>query len=109
MQKALGIAALVIAIVAIFVPVYGPWVTVLAAGLAAFAFGPGFGLGLAAIILNVCNVIFMSPSIYLQGLGRSMDGEGKSVYTLVFAIVLVQVAAGALLMYLHRKQKVAPT
>ena len=41
MQKGLGIAALIIAIIAIFIPLAGTWITILAGLLTAFAAGPG--------------------------------------------------------------------
>jgi hypothetical protein len=61
MEKGLGIAALVVAIIAMFIPFVGTWLTILVAILAAFAAGEGFGLGIAAIIINVIHIFFFSP------------------------------------------------
>ena len=103
MSKALAIVALILSILCIFIPLYGPWLSIVSAGLAAFAAGPGFGIGLAAVILNIIDVLFLSPSIYLQGAGRaSSTGNGGAV-SLAVIIVLVQIAAGAFLFVRNRK------
>lgn len=60
MQKGLGIAALVIAIIAMFTPFLGTWLTILAGLLAAFAYGPGIGLAIASIILNIVHIFFVT-------------------------------------------------
>lgn len=96
MQKGLGIAALVLSILAIFVPVAGPWLTVLVAVMAAFAYGPGLGMAVAAIIINIVNLIFLSPQVW-------------AALALNPAIALVlfgaQVAAMIVLIVLHKKHQ----
>lgn len=64
MQKGLGIAALVFSILAIFMP-FGMWLTVVVALLAMFAYGEGFGFGVAAIVINLINLLFLSPFIWI--------------------------------------------
>lgn len=64
-MKALGITALVVCGLAIIVPVIGPWLTIVSALLAAFAAGPGLIFAVIAILLNVVNIIFLSPSLWL--------------------------------------------
>lgn len=88
MNKSLGIAALVIAILAIFVPVLGPWMTLLVAGMAIFATGPGFAMGLAAIILSAINVSMMSPSIWLAAAAGHSFGTFLVIVQVIAAIVL---------------------
>jgi len=71
MEKGLGIAALALAIMCVFIPVYGPWVTIIAALIAMFAIGPGFGMAIGAIVINLVNLLFLSPTtwLYLSNLG----------------------------------------
>lgn len=56
MQKSLGIAALAISIIAIFIPFLGTWMTVLVAALAAFAYGPGLSMATAAIVIDIFHI-----------------------------------------------------
>jgi hypothetical protein len=82
MQKGLGITALVIAIIVIFVPFAGSWLTILVALLAAFAAGEGFGLGIAAIFINVVHIfVFFSSAlgharVSLRRCGTTRSGSG---------------------------------
>ncbi len=64
-MAALGITAMIIAIVAIFVPIVGPYLTLLCALLAAFAGGKGLTFGIVAILLSTINIIFLSPSLLI--------------------------------------------
>ncbi len=64
-MAALGITAMIIAIVAIFVPIVGPYLTLLCALLAAFAGGRGLTFGIVAILLSTINIIFLSPSLWI--------------------------------------------
>ena len=64
-MAALGITAMIIAIVAIFVPVVGPYLTLLCALMAAFAGGRGLTFGIVAILLSTINIIFLSPSLLI--------------------------------------------
>ncbi len=64
MEKGLGIGSLVLAILAIFIPVIGIWLTIISATLAVFAVGTGFGLGIGAIIVNFINLLFLSPLVW---------------------------------------------
>ena len=65
MQQGLGIAALAMAIIAVFIPVVGPWLTIVVTALAAFPYGPGFAMAIASIVFNFINLIFMSPSFWV--------------------------------------------
>ena len=75
MQKGLGIAALVLAIVAIFIPVVGTWITIPAGLLAAFAAGNGFSMGIAAIVINAIHIMFLSPLLWAT---RALDSAGAA-------------------------------
>jgi hypothetical protein len=107
MQKSFGIASLVIAIVSIFIPLIGPWLTIIAGALAAFAYGEGFVLGLSSIIINLINILFMSPSVWIVG-GLASFGaalEGKSLMSLGTILLAVQIIALAALIVFNKTQK----
>lgn len=109
MQKSLGIAALAVAIISIFIPFVGTWLTILVALLAVFAYGPGFKLGMASIIINVVHIFFFSPLLWatqmLAEAGAAMSGQ--DVAFLPWFLVLIQIGAGILLLVLHNKFKPA--
>ncbi len=105
MQKSLGIAALVVAIVAIFVPVLGPWLTVVVGALAAFAYGPGFALGLSAIIINVINIFVLSPTVWLaMGANALAASHGKSILSVGTFLFSAQLIALIILIIANNKK-----
>ena len=98
MQKSFGISALVIAIVCIFIPIVGPWLTILAAALAAFACGPGFSLGLAAIIINLFNIFVISPSVWITiAANEAAKAQGRSFASIGTILFAAQAIAAILL------------
>lgn len=113
MQKGLGIAALVIAIIAMFVPFLGTWLTVLVAAMAIFAAGPGFGLGIASLVLNVVHIFLFSPLLWAtSGLESVASGiaasqgqpdAGATFRILPWILVLIQVSAFVLLIRANKK------
>jgi len=118
MQKGLGIAALVLAIIAIFIPFIGTWLTVVSAGLAAFAYGPGFALGVAGIVIDILHIFFFSPLLWATGgLALVADeaaksqgatgAEGASTFMLLpWILIAIQVAALIFLVKTNKKQSV---
>jgi len=106
MQKGLGIAALVAAIIAMFVPFLGTWLTVVAGLMAAFAFGPGIGLGIASIVINIVHIVFFSPLLWAsQGVAEIAKATNANIDTvfLPWILIIAQIGAGLLLYVLHRK------
>ena len=100
MQKGLGIAALVLSIFAVLIPIAGPWLTILVAAMAAFAYGPGLGMAIAAIIINVVHLIFLSPQVWVA------VAELPPVAIVLFG---PQVAAIVVLVVLHKKHQPSAT
>ncbi|WP_295581504.1 hypothetical protein [uncultured Lamprocystis sp.] len=103
MQKGLGIAALVIAILAMFIPFAGTWLTLLVALLAVFAYGPGLGLGIASLVVNVVHILFLSPLLWAtQGLASvGAEASGEQIVFLPWVLIGAQVAAFAVLLILN--------
>ena len=107
MGKGLGITALVLAILAMFIPFLGTWLTILVAIIAAFAVDEGFGLGIAAIVIDCIHIFFFSPLLWAtQGLA-TMDAasQGTEVVFVPWLLIAVQVAAMAILITFNNKQK----
>ena len=91
-MAALGITAMIIAIVAIFVPIVGPYLTLLCALMAAFAGGRGLTFGIVAILLSTINIIFLSPSLWITaasvGLAAGAAAEKSEVAIEVGGVIL---------------------
>jgi hypothetical protein len=101
MQKGLGIAALVIAILAIFIPFAGTWLTVVAGGMAAFALGPGFGLGVASVIINIIHILFFSPLLWVTSavgtigaVAAGSESAGGQFAMVPWVLIAIQAGAG---------------
>ena len=117
MQKSLGIAALAISIIAIFIPFLGTWLTVLVAALAAFALGPGFSMAIAGIVINIFHILFLSPLLWATGgfaavsdeMAKStgaVGAEGATAFmALPWILVAVQIGALAFLLWSNKKQQ----
>jgi len=115
MQKSLGIAALAISIIAIFIPFLGTWLTVLVAALAAFAFGPGFSMAIAGIVINIFHIFFLSPLLWATGgfaavtdeMAKSTGAAGAEGATAFMALpwILVATQIGALLFLLQSNKR----
>jgi len=107
-MKALGITAMIFAIIAIFIPIAGPYLTLICALLAAFAAGPGLTFGIVAILLNILNLAFLSPSLWitagLAGAGAEAEqaGTGEAVL-LGMGIMFIgaQIVAAIVLVLVH--------
>lgn len=116
MQKGLGISALVLSIIAIFIPLLGTRLTVVAAGLAAFAYGPGFALGVAGIVIDILHIFFLSPLLWATGgLAAVADGaakahggsgaEGADAFMMLpWMLIAIQIAALAFLVKTNKKR-----
>ena len=109
MQKGLGIAALVLGILAIFTPFVGTWLTIVVAVMAAFAYGPGLALGVAAIVVNVIHIFFFSPLLWATQAVMSAGeaaGAGDTPF-LPWILVAIQAGAAVVLFMLHKKSTMA--
>lgn len=107
MQKGLGIAALVIAIIAMFTPFLGTWLTIPVAIMAVFAYGPGLGLAIAAIAINIFHIFFFSPLLWAtQAVMSAGEAAGAGdVPFLPWFLVAIQIGAAVVLFMLHKKNK----
>lgn len=115
MQKSLGIAALAISIIAIFIPFLGTWLTVLVAALAAFAYGPGLSMAIAGIVIDIFHIFFLSPLLWATGglaavsdeMAKSTGSAGTEGATTFMALpwILVAIQIGALVFLIQSNKK----
>ena len=94
---AFGISSLVFSIVAIFVPVFGVFIAGVIFGILAWmSVGKSYFLGLAAVIINISNILLLSPTfmalIALEASQLTLD-ESRilKIWTIVLAIQVIAV------------------
>ena len=111
--QAFGIASLILSIVAIFVPVFGVFISGISGILAWISTGRALFVGLAAVIINLCNVFLFSPTfLILIALESSQrTAEQHKLFTIWAIVLFIQIAAiiifivnGVLLYFLKRKR-----
>lgn len=96
MSKGLGIAALVIALLGVIVPLVTVWVIWLALGLAAFAaFSGDKSFPIAAVLVCLVNILFLSPLTLMMLKGESM--QGGSSYMMVTIVAFIAPIVGLFL------------
>ncbi|MBF0368105.1 MAG: hypothetical protein HQL52_01505 [Magnetococcales bacterium] len=101
-MKVLGVTALILAIILIFVPILGGYLVVIPALFAALAGGAGFTPGMVALLLNLVNLLFLSPVMVMNVTGGIKAGD--SLPLLIFGgLILIQVVAGVILWSRKRK------
>lgn len=92
-MKAFGISALVFSIIGIFIPIIGVFLSGLSGFLAMFSAGKNIAFGLSAVIINIVNILFLSPSLIIAAHQQSTTTSETS-YTAAFGILLsIQVVA----------------
>tara|TARA_B110000971_G_C20017914_1_gene504872 strand:+ start:1459 stop:1809 length:351 start_codon:yes stop_codon:yes gene_type:complete len=99
--KVLGILALVIAGISVFIPGGALLATILGAPLIVFSWKEGAIFGYIAGGLNIINISFLSPTVWLaMAAAEGLDGNGLS--TGVY-LVVVQVIAMAIMGFITWK------
>lgn len=94
-MKAFGIASLVFAIMGVPIPLIGYFLTGISGILAFFSYGKGTTLGLSAIIINIINIIFLSPSLIMlasdeYAVNNSHQSQSRTIFTI---LLLIQITA----------------
>jgi len=95
-MKPFGIAALVFSIVAIVIPVAGVFIAGLAGILALFSVGRGTTMGASAVIINLVNILFLSPSIILlasdkYAINPTHQAQSKKIFVILLVIQIVAI------------------
>ena len=97
-MKALGITAMIIAVLSIFIPLGGVYLTIVSALIAAFAAGPGLTFAGVALLINLFNLVFMSPTLWItQASAHSSGHTGPGAF-----LVAAQIIAAVVLVVLHK-------
>lgn len=87
MSKGLGIAALVFAIIGVFIP-FGYFLSGLSGLLCIFTYKNGFSFAISSIIINFVNIIFLSPTLMLAvGANKNQMPESLLLFLLLFQII----------------------
>lgn len=100
-MRGIGIAAVVLAVTAVLVPIVGPCLTVPSAVLAGMAGRSGRTLGIVALLINTVNLYGLSPSLWfaMDSLASS-GGDGLILLALgAFTFGAQALAAVALLVW----------
>ncbi|ALG67712.1 hypothetical protein [Beggiatoa leptomitoformis] len=94
-MQAFGISAFVLSIIGIFVPVIGYFMAGLSGLLAFFSAGKGTTLGLSAVIINIVNILFLSPSLILAASDKhAINPTHQTQAKIIFAtLLLIQIIA----------------
>jgi len=107
MQKDIGIAALVMAVVTIFTP-FGAWLTLFVAFVAAFAYGEGLWLGIVSITVNLVHIVFFSQRLWeARGIGEF--GAAGEPRFLPWVLIAAQVVALVILLVLQKRYQTKTT
>ena len=99
--KVMGILAIVVAGIAIFIPVIGVYLTIASAILAAFA-GKSALLGYIAIGVNFISLFLFSPLLWVAASAENADEN--SIAGLVWFLLGAQVLALVFLIWRNRKK-----
>jgi hypothetical protein len=102
-MEALGIVAIVLSVMGIFTPFAGVFISGLSGLLAIFACKNRNSYALAAVILNVINLIFLSPQMLLVAMSsRESNFFDMSGFKYFFwSILLIQVVG--IILYMKNK------
>ncbi len=106
MGKGIGIAALVISILAIFIPIisiYVVWIALILAAISSFNGEKTYSI--ASLVICVVNVLLLSPATMLVFAGESLGGG--SALKIITLILFLAPIAGLVLSYNKTKKVVA--
>lgn len=92
-MKAFGISALVLAIVAIFIPIIGAFLTGVVGILAMIAPQRNLVFGLSAVIISLVNVCFLSPSLILAASHEASTTSETTLTAAFYILITIQIIA----------------
>jgi len=94
--KPFGIAALVLSFIAVITPLVGVYIAGLAGILAFFSAGGGTTFGVSAVIINIVNILFLSPSLIMTAsdefaINASHQDQSQINFTILLLIQLIAI------------------
>jgi hypothetical protein len=95
MYLAFGISAFVFSIISIFIPVFGVFIAGISGLLAWISVDKGLPFGIAAVIINFINLIFLSPAfIGFAGIESALkNSNGPSLKSVWLIVLFIQISA----------------
>lgn len=107
-MTAFGISALILAILGVVIPVFGYFVAGLSGFLAFFSAGKGTSWGLAAVIINIVNIIFLSPTLLMSTSGKlvadkSHQANAENIFAFLLLIQFIAVGIFIIKFLLRKK------
>ncbi len=101
MGAGFGLAAVVLSVVSIFIPLIGAVITVLTAALAVASARSSPAMFVAAIAINFVNIVFLSPVIWASdGARQTLNAsESTSWGTWLIGIQVIALVAGLALSF----------
>lgn len=105
MHKGFGIAALVLAIIGVVLPVFGVWLSALACVIAVFAaLGGDRAFSVATSIIHAANVFLLSP-LYMIGL-TEMAKQGSAGANVAVIVLMIAIIAPLVGIWLNASGKI---
>ena len=92
-MKALGIVALVLSVVSIFIPIFGTLLIGLSGFFAILASHEGKTLSIAAVIINITNLFILTPSLTIAFLDETGDPDAIRLKLFFFVLLGIQFVA----------------
>ena len=100
-DKVMGILSIIVAGIAVFIPVVGVYLTIISGLLAALAYGKRAFLGYIAIGINFISLFFLSPLLWVAA---SAEGANEdTIAGLVWFLLGTQVVALVFLFWKSKK------
>ena len=95
-MAAFGIAALVFGIIGIFIPFVGVFLSGLSGLLAMLSAGKGTTQGLSAVIINLINILFLSPTLIISAsdkhsISAPHASDSKTIFGILITIQLIAI------------------
>jgi low affinity Fe/Cu permease len=101
-MKAFGIAALSFSIIGVVTPLVGAFIAGLSGVLAFFSAGNGLTYGLSAVIINIVNIVFLSPSLVLSASDEHAINAVHQERAKTYFAVLMTIQAIAIVIFIVR-------
>ena len=92
-MKAFGIVALVLSIVGIFVPIFGSVLIGLSGFFSILGAHKGKTLSIAAVTINIVNLLILTPSLSLAFLDQSGDADIVKLKVFFLGLLAIQIVA----------------
>ncbi|WP_143750756.1 hypothetical protein [Marinobacter sp. ANT_B65] len=95
-MKGIGMSALVLSVIAVFIPFGGVFISGLSGLLVCFSAFKSNKYSVAALIINLANLFFLSPMFFIAAMGEGESGvklPGPSLGVVFWSLVGVQLLA----------------